>query len=73
MNWTENPHGGTYATGAPSALGAAPPPSGNVGHRGADHVAAARELLARTAELPDTRRELMNLLSEYRAALFALL
>jgi hypothetical protein len=42
-----------------------PPPAGN-----ADHVAAARALLARTAELPATRRELMNILSEYRAALF---
>ena len=34
-------------------------------------VAAARELLARTAELPDSKRELLSVLGEYRAALFA--
>ena len=68
MNWTENLRG---ATGAPSAAGAPSPPSGNADHRAADHIAASRDLLARTAELPDTRRELMNVLSEYRAALFA--
>jgi hypothetical protein len=31
---------------------------------------SARELLARTAELPDTKRELLHVLSEYRAALW---
>ena len=36
------------------------------------HAAAARELLARTVELPSSKRELMDVLSEYRAALFAL-
>ena len=41
-----------------------PPPADN-----ADHVAAAHALLGRTAELPAARRELMNVLSEYRAAL----
>ena len=35
-------------------------------------VAAARDLLARTAELPATRRELFAVLSEYRAAVHAL-
>jgi hypothetical protein len=33
--------------------------------------ASARDLLARTAELPDTRRELLDVLSEYRAAVWA--
>jgi hypothetical protein len=33
--------------------------------------ASARDLLARTAELPDTRRELLDVLSEYRAAIWA--
>ena len=50
-------------------------------HPAADHlgdaqatavlVAAARELLARTAELPGSKRELLSVLGEYRAALFA--
>lgn len=35
-------------------------------------IAAARDLLARTAELPATRRELFTVLSEYRAAVYAL-
>jgi hypothetical protein len=35
------------------------------------NVAAARQLLIRTAELPDSKRELLDVLSEYRAALFA--
>jgi hypothetical protein len=34
-------------------------------------VSSARELLARTAELPDSKRELLAILSEYRAALYA--
>jgi hypothetical protein len=34
-------------------------------------VSAARDLLARTAELPDSKRELLAVLSEYRAAVFA--
>jgi hypothetical protein len=34
-------------------------------------VAAARDLLARTAELPASRRELFEVLSEYRAAVHA--
>jgi len=68
VNWTENLRG---AAGAPIAADSPPPPSGNTDHRAPDHIAVARELLARTAELPDTRRELMNILSEYRAALFA--
>jgi hypothetical protein len=34
-------------------------------------VAAARELLVRTAELPRTKRELFAVLSEYRAAVHA--
>jgi hypothetical protein len=34
-------------------------------------ASAARDLLARTAELPGSRRELLAVLSEYRAALFA--
>ena len=33
--------------------------------------ASARELLARTAELPDSKRELLHVLSEYRAAVWA--
>jgi hypothetical protein len=33
--------------------------------------ASARDLLARTAELPDTRRELLDVLIEYRAAVWA--
>jgi hypothetical protein len=57
VNWTEN---------LAATVGVPPPSGGN-----ADRLAAARELLARTAELPDTRRELMNILSEYRAALFS--
>jgi hypothetical protein len=68
VNWTKNLDG---ATSALSAAGAPPPPPSNAGHRAEDQVAAVRELLARTAELPDTRRELMNILSEYRAALFS--
>ena len=56
MSWTDNP-------GSPTAIGT-PPPAASP-----DHVAAARDLLARTAELPDTKRELMKVLSEYRAAL----
>ena len=35
-------------------------------------LAAARELLVRTAELPSGRRELLTVLGEYRRALFAL-
>jgi hypothetical protein len=35
-------------------------------------VAAARELLARTAELPSSKRDLLNVLTEYRNILFAL-
>jgi hypothetical protein len=53
-----------------NTAGAPPPPGGNADRCAADHIAAARELLARTAEFPDARRELMNVLSEYRAALF---
>jgi hypothetical protein len=53
--------GGAALTGTP-----APPPAASV-----DRVAAARELLVRTAELPDTKRELLDVLSEYRTALFA--
>ena len=34
-------------------------------------VATARELLARTAELPDNKRELLSVLGEYRTALYA--
>ena len=68
MNWTEKLVG---TAGATSAAGAPPLPSRNADHQAEDRIAAARELLARTAELPDTRRELMNVLSEYRAALFA--
>jgi hypothetical protein len=34
-------------------------------------VNAARELLARTAELPGTKRELLAVLNEYRAAVYA--
>jgi hypothetical protein len=70
VTWTKNLDG---ATSALSAAGTPPAPSDNADHRAEDHIVAARELLARTAELPDTRRELMNILSEYRAALFALL
>jgi hypothetical protein len=68
VNWTKNLDG---ATSALSAAGAPAPPPSNADHRAEDHITAARELLARTAELPDTRRELMNILSEYRAALFS--
>jgi hypothetical protein len=35
-------------------------------------LAAAQELLARTAELPTSRRELLTVLGEYRRALHAL-
>jgi hypothetical protein len=35
-------------------------------------AAAARELLGRTTELPNSKRELLAILNEYRAALFAL-
>jgi hypothetical protein len=35
-------------------------------------VAAARELLARTAELPASKRGLLTVLGEYRKAVFAL-
>jgi hypothetical protein len=59
VSWPDHP-------GAMPAAPQAPPPAVN-----ADHVAAARELLVRTAELPGTRRELMDVLSEYRTALFA--
>ena len=38
----------------------------------ANALAAARELLARTAELPTGRRELLTVLGEYRRALSAL-
>jgi hypothetical protein len=68
VNWTENLH---HATSALSATAAPPPPPSNADHQAEDHIVAARELLARTAELPNTRRELMNILSEYRAALFS--
>jgi hypothetical protein len=34
-------------------------------------VSAARDLLARTAELPGSKRELLAVLNEYRAAVFA--
>lgn len=34
---------------------------------------AARELLARTVELPNSKRGLLAVLSEYRRALFSLL
>lgn len=34
---------------------------------------AARDLLARTAELPETKRELFAVLNEYRRALYDLL
>ena len=34
--------------------------------------AAARDLLARTAELPATKRELLAVLGEYRRMVFAL-
>jgi hypothetical protein len=62
-------------TPANSAVTATAPPAA------ADHArsvqvprfdaASARELLARTAELPGTKRELLDVLSEYRAAVFA--
>jgi hypothetical protein len=48
-----------------------PPASGtDIGQAFRFQVAAARELLARTAELPSSKRELLGVLSEYRAALF---
>jgi hypothetical protein len=34
-------------------------------------MTAARELLARTAELPGSKRELLEVLTEYRNVLFA--
>jgi hypothetical protein len=34
-------------------------------------VAAARALLVRTTELPSSKRELLDVLTEYRNALFA--
>jgi hypothetical protein len=37
----------------------------------ASPTAVARELLARTSELPRTKRELLAVLSEYRTALVA--
>jgi hypothetical protein len=52
---------------------------GETGHDDAGNVetprsllTAAQDLMARTAELPDGRRELLAVLSEYRHALFAL-
>ena len=58
MSWTDHPSGSPAATGTP-------PPAASP-----DHLASARELLVRTAELPDTKRELLHVLSEYRTALF---
>ena len=50
-----------------------PPPSDCAGQRDrAAALAAARELLLRTAELPNGKRELLAVLGEYRRALFAL-
>jgi hypothetical protein len=59
--------------GPPVAAGS-PPPGGDdaeVIRTYRFDVAAARELLARTAELPGTKRELLKVLNEYRAAVFA--
>jgi hypothetical protein len=56
-----------------SASTSAPQPAGDdaVTHTESFDATAARELLARTAELPATKRELLDVLSEYRAAVFA--
>jgi hypothetical protein len=50
-----------------------PPSTGSSEVSPADRLpmTAARELLARTAELPSSRRELLEVLTEYRNALFA--
>jgi hypothetical protein len=66
MNWTESPH-------SMSIRGQTPPVGGcaDVVQTFRSQVAAARELLARTAELPSSKRELLTILNEYRAALFA--
>jgi hypothetical protein len=49
------------------------PPAGgaNIVQASWSQAAAARALLARTAELPGSKHELLAVLSEYRAALFA--
>jgi hypothetical protein len=50
-----------------------PPPAQNPPPLPTPHslAAAARELLARTAELPGSKRDLMAVLSEYRAVVHA--
>jgi hypothetical protein len=50
-----------------------PPPVRHPEYFPADRlpVAAARELLARTAELPSSKRDLLTVLTEYRNILFA--
>jgi hypothetical protein len=65
MNWTENPRDISVTSLIPSPAG-----STDIGQAFWPQVAAARELLARTAELPSSKRELLAILSEYRAALF---
>jgi transcriptional regulator with XRE-family HTH domain len=59
-----------------AALAAVQPPPSAEGHATAGqssrHLIAACELLARTAELPTDKSELLAVLSEYRVALFNL-
>jgi hypothetical protein len=65
MNWAESPQDiSVRAQSPPAAAGT------DVIQAFRSQVAAARELLARTAELPNSKRELLAVLSEYRAALF---
>jgi hypothetical protein len=65
MNWTESPQSVAVRIQTP------PPADGtDISQAFLSQVAAARELLARTAELPSSKRELLAVLSEYRAALF---
>lgn len=68
VNWTETPRD------LPAMTQTSQPAAGNVEGIQSPHllVAAARELLGRTAELPGSKRGLLAVLSEYRTALFAL-
>jgi hypothetical protein len=65
MNWTEDPN-------RVAVRSRTPPPADGADSSQAlrSQVAAARELLARTSELPSSKRELLAVLREYRAALF---
>jgi hypothetical protein len=65
MNWTESPKSMPVRSQTPP-----PASSTDIGQSFWSQIAAARELLARTAELPSSKRELLAVLSEYRAALF---